>query len=246
MDNQKIDILIPVFNEGKSAIKTISLLDQAIKTPHKIHICFDSFTDPTYEALKKSEFSNSLNFIKNPGSGPCEAIKAGFNETNGDCVIVYPADDLENHKIIDAMYASFLSGNDVVVASRFMKGGSMNGCPLIKSILVRLASSTLYLLSSIPVKDASNGFRLFSRKSLDTINIESTEGFTYSLEILVKVNRLGWSIGEVPSNWFERAEGKSNFKIFKWLDKYLKWYFYGLATSWLRRKVTHKCIKKTL
>ena len=42
------------------------------------------------------------------------------------------------------MYEAFKSGNDVVVASRFMKGGSMVGCPLLKSILVRFASTTLY------------------------------------------------------------------------------------------------------
>ena len=38
----------------------------------------------------------------------------------------------------------------------------MKGCPLLKSILVRTASWSLYFFSSIPVKDASNGFRLFS------------------------------------------------------------------------------------
>ena len=69
------------------------------------------------------------------------------------------------------MYKKFTEGNDIVVASRFIKGGSMKNCPIIKSILVRLASSSLYLLSSIPVRDASNGFRLFSTKLLNTLRI---------------------------------------------------------------------------
>ena len=61
------------------------------------------------------------------------------------------------------MYDKFLSEKaDIVVASRFIKGGTMVGCPFLKAILVRTASTTLYLLSSIPVRDASNGFRLFS------------------------------------------------------------------------------------
>ena len=42
------------------------------------------------------------------------------------------------------MYKTFEKGNDIVVAIRFMKGGSMVGCPLLKSILVRLASTTLF------------------------------------------------------------------------------------------------------
>ena len=47
-------------------------------------------------------------------------------------------------------------------------------------------SSTLYLFSSIPVKDASNGFRLFSRKLINEVKIESQLGFAYSLELLAE------------------------------------------------------------
>ena len=73
----------------------------------------------------------------------------------------------------------------------------MKGCPLIKSILVRAASSTLYFFSSIPARDASNGFRLFSRRLLNTVTIESKVGFAYSLELLAKCNRLKLKIDEI-------------------------------------------------
>ena len=112
----------------------------------------------------------------------------------------------------------------------------MKGCPLIKSILVRLASSTLYILSSIPVRDASNGFRLFSRHLLNIVHIESNVGFAYSLELLSKCNRLKLNIKEIPAQWEERIVGSSRFKIIKWLPEYLRWYFYGLGTTWLRKK----------
>ena len=134
------------------------------------------------------------------------------------------------------MFEAYSKGSDIVVASRFMEGGSMKGCPLLKSILVRLASTTLYAFSSIPVKDASNGFRLFSRKLLNLVKIESTLGFAYSLELLAKCNRIGLKIDEIPAQWEERSEGSSRFKILKWLPDYLKWYFYGLETTWLRKR----------
>ncbi len=238
-----IDILIPVFNEGDTILKTIELIKKNVKSHNKIHILYDFDEDTSVKAIQKSDFLNEISFIKNYGTGPCHAIKSGFENTYADCVIVYPADDFENTKIIDSMFFEFAEGNEVVVASRFMKGGSMKGCPLLKSILVRLASFSLFYLSSIPVKDASNGFRLFSRKCLDKINIESEHGFTYSIELLVKCHRLKWNIAEVPSNWIERSEGVSNFKISKWIKHYIKWYFYGLSTSWLNKKITSKCIK---
>ena len=112
----------------------------------------------------------------------------------------------------------------------------MKGCPLLKSILVRTASFTLYYLSSIPVKDASNGFRLFSRELINKISIESKVGFAYSLELLSKCNRLGMKISEVPAEWEERSVGSSRFKVIKWLPQYFKWYIYGLATTWLKRR----------
>ena len=134
------------------------------------------------------------------------------------------------------MYSEFINGSHIVAASRFVKGGSMKGCPLIKSILVRSASFTLYYFSSIPIRDASNGFRLFSRKLLNEVKIESKVGFAYSLELLAKCNRLEYKISEIPAKWEERSEGSSRFKVFKWLPQYLKWYIYGLSTTWLKRR----------
>jgi len=239
-----IDIVIPVFNEGASIIEVIELLELNVKTRFRILICYDFEEDSTLEVINRSERSAVIEFIKNNGAGPCDAVKSGFNASHSECVIVYPGDDISNQKIIDTMYKKFIQGADVVVASRFISGGSMIGCPLVKSILVRTASFSLFMLSSIPVKDASNGFRLFSRKVLNLINIESTHGFTYSLEILVKCNRLKLPIAEVPAQWIERKEGKSNFKVIFWLEKYLRWYRYGLETSWFNSPITPQCLNR--
>ena len=110
------------------------------------------------------------------------------------------------------MYMAFKEGNDVVVASRFMKGGSMKGCPIVKSVLVRFASTSLYIFSSIPVRDASNGFRLFSRKLLNSVTIESNLGFAFSLELLAKCNRMGLKIKEIPAQWEERSQAQADLK----------------------------------
>jgi hypothetical protein len=70
---------------------------------------------------------------------------------------------------------------------------------------------------------------------LDEIEIESERGFCYSVELLVKCHRLGWRIGEVPAQWFERTRGASRFQVIKWLPDYLRWYIYAFATTYLRR-----------
>ena len=53
----------------------------------------------------------------------------------------------------------------------------------------------------------ANGLRLFSRRLLDRVRIESSVGFAYGIELLVKCHRLGWNIAEVPAVWYERTTG---------------------------------------
>lgn len=240
-----LEIVIPVYNEGEGIINLLESLEKFVKTEFRILFCYDLDDDNIFNLKHKLEqFKFEIIFVKNPLTGPCEAIKKGLYFGNSECVIVYPADDFLNFRIIDNMYDAFKENYDIVVASRFMQGGSMKGCPLIKSILVRFASTTLYLLSSIPVRDASNGFRLFSRRLLNTVNIESKVGFAYSLELLSKCNRLNLRIYEIAAQWEERSVGSSRFKIFKWLPEYLRWYFYGLGTTWLKKGPKH--VKKRI
>ena len=235
MKKNNFDLIIPIYNEGQSIINLVKKIQKKIKFNFNIIFCYDSKKDNIFNYKKElKKIKKAVFFVKNPSKGPCTAVKAGLYYTKNKCKIVYPADDFINIHLIEKMYKIFKKDKpDIIVASRFIKGGSMIGCPLIKSILVRLASKSLYILSSIPVRDASNGFRMFSNRLLKKVKIESKVGFAYSLELLVKCERLKLKIKEIPAKWEERSIGQSRFKILKWLPQYLKWYFYGLATFWL-------------
>ena len=69
-----------------------------------------------------------------------------------------------------------------------------------------------------------------------TLNDMKLDEINFSQDFRHFMNRLNYKISEVPAQWEERSEGSSRFKIFKWLPQYLKWYIYGLATTWLRKK----------
>ena len=232
----ELDIVIPVYNEGKSIIDVLEQLKKAVKTPFRILICYDDERDNTLAALEGYDSSPvEIRLVKNRGRGAHGAILSGFRDSTASAVIMMPADDTYNAGIIDAMYQKFQQGCEIVVASRFVPGGRMEGCPWLKAALVRCAAFTLYYCARLPTRDASNGFRLFSRKVIDRIDVESTQGFAYSLELLVKCHRLGWPVAEVAALWIERTQGESRFKVLRWLPAYLRWYFYGFATTFLRR-----------
>ncbi len=230
----ELDIVIPVYNEGSNILPTLESLRRNVVTPFRILICYDRDDDDTLPAIRRNAARLAglqIELVKNQGRGAHGAIMTGFAASTARLVVVYPADDDYNAEILDRMVAKANEGNDIVCASRFMPGGSMVGCPWLKAVLVRGAGFTLYHLARLPTHDASNGFRLFSRRVIASIPVESDQGFCYSIELLVKVHRLGWRVAEVPAKWRERTRGTSRFRVLKWLPAYLRWYFYAFATT---------------
>ena len=239
----RLDIIIPVFNEGENITRVLDAFRNGVETPYRVLICYDRDDDDTLPAVEAYPERSSLEvvFVKNRASGPHAAVMTGFEQSTAPSVLVYPADDTDNAGRIDQLVEVANRGCDIVVASRFIPGGCMVGAPRLKGFLVRAAASTLHFGARLPVRDPSNGLRLFSRRVIEQVAVESTSGFCYSIELLVKCHRLGWPIGEVPFTWYERKVGQSRFRVLKWAPKYLRWYFYAFATTWLgARSVTMK------
>ena len=234
----QLDIVIPVYNEGQNILATLSALAREVKTPARLLIVYDLPDDDTLPAIRNNPQAHAgipVEFVRNPGRGAHKAVMTGFAASTAPYILMLPADDDFNAGILDKMVALAKQGCDIVCASRFMPGGTMKGAPMLKDALVRAGAFTLYHLARLPTKDASSGFRLFSRRVVREIVVESDQGFCYSIELLVKAHRLGWRIGEVPAVWFERKHGQSRFRVLKWLPAYLHWYAYAFATTYLRR-----------
>jgi dolichol-phosphate mannosyltransferase len=231
-----VDIVIPVYNEGDNILGTLAALAREVQTSIRVLMCYDRDDDDTLTTIRNNgTYGLDVAFVKNTSRGAHGAVMTGFARSRSAYVLVYPADDDYNAGILDPMFQSAACGSDIVCASRFMKGGSMVGCPWLKSLLVRVAAFTLYHIGRIPTHDATNGFRLFSRRLLEAVTVESTEGFTYSLELLAKCHRLGWPITEVPARWIERSSGTSRFRVLRWIPAYLRWYLYIFATTFLAK-----------
>lgn len=236
MADTELDIVIPVYNEGANIRVVLDSLAANVKTPFRVMICYDNENDDTLPAVEPLQKAGmNIVFVKNRGKGAFGAVVTGFEESSAPAVVVFPADDDTNGPRLDAMVARFKQGCDVVCASRFIPGGRMDGCPPLKAFIVRTSAWVLHHVARVPTHDPSNGFRLFSRRLIRSVVIESKRGFTYSIELLLKCQRLGWRVGEVPSVWRERKQGKSRFKVMKWLPDYFEWFTYAFATTYLRR-----------
>ena len=230
--NNILDILIPVFNEDETIVKTIENIFSAVKYDYKIIICYDYDEDPTLKIVKESFPHNSkIVFVKNLSQGFNNALISGFKSSTAKAVLVFMADDHINHNIINLCYEKFTEGYQVVCPSRFIRGGKMTGNPFLKGIITKLVSFFLFNFTSFPIKDSTNSFRLFSKELINKVKIESNKGFTLSLELTAKAHRLGYKITEIPTIWVERDKGKSRFKLFSFILPYTKWLYYIVKTS---------------
>ena len=231
-EKNEIDILIPVFNEDETIVKTLKNILAAVKCNYKILICYDYDEDRTLKIIKDN-FSNNekILFVKNFSQGFNSALVSGFKHSSAETVLFFMADDHINHNMINSCYEKFKDGYHVVCPSRFIKGGKMIGNPFLKGLIAKLVSFVLFNFTSFPIKDSTNSFRLFSKELINRLEIESNKGFTLSLELTAKAHRLNYKMLEIPTVWMERDKGKSRFKLVAFILPYAKWFFYIIKTS---------------
>lgn len=236
MATAELDIVMPVYNEGAGIVPVVRSLVGTVRTPFRLLICHDHDDDTTLAVIRDlGAGAGHVEYVRNQGHGVLGAIVTGFGRSTAPAVLMMPADDDCNAPRLDEMVDLVRGGADIVCPSRFMGDGCMVGCPIVKATLVRLTAWFMYHVVGVPTRDPTNGFRLFSRRVIDRIPIETEAGFAYSLELLVKAQRLGWHIEERPVQWFERKAGRSRFRILTWAPSYLRWVWYALATRFLGR-----------
>jgi glycosyltransferase involved in cell wall biosynthesis len=232
-----LDIVVPVYNEGESILKLFDEIEREIKTPKKVMVVYDFEQDTTVPAVEgcKDNYSFRIDLVLNTiGRGALNAIKMGMNSATEDVVLVMMADSSDKLDVVDLMYEKMAEGYDLVCGSRYMRGGKQYGGPFLKSLFSRVAGLSLHFLTRIPTHDCTNSFKMYRTSLLNNIDMESTGGFEIGLEICVKAYVGGYKIGEVPSQWFDRQEGESNFHMWKWLPNYLHWYFYCIKNTWFK------------
>lgn len=230
VDTSDLSIVVPVYNEGDNIPALFEGIRKSLGTDAEILICYDFEEDNTLPPAREqmSQFPNTR-LVKNKfGRGPLGAIKSGFMEASHDAVLVTMADLSDSLDAVPSMLDLHRQGYDLVAGSRYMRGGRQIGGPMLKGMLSRFAGTSLYYVGGIPTHDATNSFKLYSKKLLDSITIESNGGFELAIELTVKAHAKGFSISEVPSTWTDRTAGESRFNMRKWLPKYLHWYFMGL------------------
>lgn len=213
---KNIFIVIPTYNEINNIKKLISIL---LKLDSKINIVVvdDNSPDGTggvVDNLKKKYFKR-LTIIHRTGKlGLGSAYKTGFKHVlkhkNASLIISMDADFSHNPKYIIEFVKKINQGYDVVVGSRYIRGGGVSWA-MHRILISKCANLFANSILNLGVHDVTGAFRCYKREVIESIpfnNIKS-EGFSFLQEILFYCKKNKFKMGEVPIFFLDRKKGKS-------------------------------------
>jgi dolichol-phosphate mannosyltransferase len=233
----ELSVVVPVYNEGENITSTLHGVHRVlVGVPHEILVVYDFDEDNTIPVVNRlqAELPTVRPLRNQIGRGVLNAMKAGFEAANAPHLLTTMADGSDDPREIPAMLELARGGADVVAGSRYMRGGRQIGGPPLKRTMSRAAGLSLHWVGGLPVHDPTSNYKLYSRRLLDQVQIESTAGFELAIELTVKAHLLGMKVAEVPTTWRDRTAGKSRFQLRKWLPNYLRWYWVGMRGRFRR------------
>jgi dolichol-phosphate mannosyltransferase len=229
----RTSVVIPAYNEGETIVPYLDRVFAGVTLPCEVLVVYDDPADTTVPYLEKysRDEPRLLPTLNEYGRGPARAIRWGIEHARAPVAVVTMADGSDDAEQIDDLSRLVERGVVVAAASRYISGGQQIGGPILKSALSRVAGLSLYWLARVGTRDATNSFKAYSTTFVRQVGIESDAGFEIGIELVAKARRLRAPVAEVPTIWLERGLGQSNFKVMRWLPRYLRWYRFAFGPT---------------
>jgi len=188
-----ISVVIPAYNEEQAIFGVIGGIKDKVNS---VIVVDDGSTDKTAE-LASQAGARVINHFLNRGQGA--ALQTGINfalQNGADIIVTYDADGQHQASDLEAIIKPLLLGEaEVVLGSRFLN--KKNDIPILRRLVLKLATSFTRLYTGLSVSDAHNGFRAFSRKAAELIEIRQ-DGMAHASEIIEQIKKHQLKFKEVP------------------------------------------------
>ncbi|HCI57712.1 MAG: polyprenol monophosphomannose synthase [Bacteroidetes bacterium] len=218
-------VIIPTYNEKENIQKIIKAVFNLLNTFHVL-VIDDNSSDGTSDLVKQlmPQFPESLHLVQRQGKmGLGTAYIHGFKwalERNYQYIFEMDADFSHNPADLQRLLDACKNGGaDVAVGSRYINGVNVVNWPIGRVIMSYYASVYVRLITRMPVRDATAGFKCYKRSVLETLDLSKIKfmGYAFQIEMKFAAWCSGFRIIEVPIIFTDRTEGKSKMSsgIFK-------------------------------
>lgn len=211
----RIVMVIPTYNESANIEWIIDRLRTA-QQDVDVMVVDDNSPDGTgkivEEIAARDPHVQVVHRTEKAGLGA--AYRHGFRvalDQGYDVIGEMDADGSHQPEQLQRLIDAVAGGADLVIGSRYVPGGSVVNWPLQRQLLSRGGNVYVRLLLGIKVKDATAGFRLFRRSTLEAIDIDTvtSTGYVFQTDMAYRTLRQGLRIAEVPIEFIERERGDS-------------------------------------
>ena len=216
METSKL-VIIPTYNEKENIEKMVRKVF-SMKGSFHILVVDDGSPDGTATIVKRlmKEFPTSLFILERSGKlGLGTAYIAGFNwaiEHKYDYIFEMDADfSHDPDDLIRLHDACAIEGADMSIGSRYCRGIAVKDWPVGRIMMSYGASFYVRSVLGIKIYDSTAGFICYSRKVLETINLQNIrmKGYGFQIEMKYNAYKLGFKVQEVPIIFTDRKEGTS-------------------------------------
>ncbi len=217
-------VIIPTYNEKENIEKIIRA---TMKLPKDFHILIveDNSPDGTAAIVKSlmKEFDGKLYILERKGKlGLGTAYIAGFKwglENGYDIIFEMDADFSHNPNDLIRLHEAITGGADAAIGSRYVSGVNVVNWPMGRVLMSYFASKYVRMVTGLETRDTTAGFVGWSRKVLETIDLNKVKfvGYAFQIEMKYTAIKLGFNVVEVPIIFTDRTEGESkmNKSIFR-------------------------------
>ncbi len=212
---EKSLIIIPTYNELENIRLLIPDLLGKYNDDIDVLIVDDNSPDGTGSFIDElSKANNRVKLLqreKKMGLGT--AYVAGFKyalQNSYDYIFEMDADFSHDPKEIKNFLNS-IKQYDLVLGSRYVKGVNVVNWPIRRLLLSYFANIYTRIITGMPIKDATGGFKCFRKKVLESINLDKVKsnGYAFQIEMTYKAWKRGFKIGEIPIVFIDRTMGSS-------------------------------------
>ena len=212
--SQRALIIFPTYNERENIEKIVHAV---MPLDPRIHVLIvdDNSPDGTGELADRlvTEFNKVFVLHRSEKQGLGRAYIAGFRwaiEQKFDFVFEMDADFSHSPEYLRD-FLKEIQNHDLVIGSRYISGVNVINWPMGRLLLSYYANVYTRVITGLPLRDATGGFKCFRREVLEAINLDDvrSSGYSFQIEMSMRAWKKGFRIREIPIIFYDRVAGKS-------------------------------------